>query len=1208
MKNAYFKDIWRTVRKTKKRFLSILIITALGVAALTGIYAACEDMYLAADRFYDSHSLFDIRILSTLGLTEEDLDALKEIDGIASADGGFSELVDIAGDSMNRTAEMTVLSERDMNRPYVEEGRLPERVGEMAVTRQYLRTSGKSIGDIIAIEELLGDDDSEEEEPAEEADSKSEEASAAEPDSRETSGESKFSTDVDWNTDMEIEDEAEEPTFLTTEYIITGVVLDPRNINNEDSAGFRSASAADFTFFITADSVDTDIYTSVYVTLEGLAELNCHSRAYELAVKAAVDTIESQIMKQRESTRYDAVMAEALGKLSDAEAEMNEKFDEADTLFADAWAEIEDAKRELLDGEAELTREEQDALQKLANARSDLRSARATLAAAEDDWSSGVAELEENAATLAEGREKLNGERQTAEDGFAEAESIFEEKQGELDAALEQAQTGVLSIKPVFGDYWPEAAWEQLVGAATIQTVMQLAENPADAPNPEAIAGATAAEQGALAAAIAELGVPQFMELVPSCVEAALGLGILNGSRQMLDEQKTAYNAQKADALTQLAEAEAGLADGEMQLEDGRTTLSDARAELDNGWAELRRGEIELNIEEAKALNEISDAWQEIADGKKELADGESELTENEATYLAKREEAEQKLADAYRDLEDIDMTQWYVQDRTSLDSYSSLKNDLSSIEVIARAFPVVFLLVAILISLTTMTRMVEEERGLIGIYKAVGFSDGATYSKYLLYALLAALLGGALGDFLGFVVLPTFLLDILNILYVIPETTLAFNAPLGLGGIALFVACTIGATAMACHSELKQTPAALMRPKAPKAGGRVLLERIPPIWNRFSFLNKVTARNLFRYKKRMFMTIAGITGCTALVLLGFAIRDSVLDMMPKQYGRISQYDLLLAADAADNADLLRLTEGEAEISDYLNMQVGNIKLLNNSGDSESIQMMIVPRDAPFGNYINLIGEDGNPAPTGDSGILITKNSSEILHLSMGDTVYMQNQKLDRRETKVAGIVENYLGNTVYVPQALYEKLFEPSAPNAILAKLSTDVSEHEDYARELRDYDFIATAVSTEGIRKNFGETVEIINTVIYILIILAAALAFVVLFTLSNTNISERLRELATIQVLGFYDREIHSYVNKETLILTMIGVVAGLPFGYFVSGLLLQALKMPSLYFSLYIRPGSYVISALLSFSFALAVNLMTNRTLDKINMVEALKSVE
>lgn len=1197
MNKAYQKDILRSIKKGWKRFLSITFITALGVAMLTGLYAACLDMYYSADKFYDKQQLFDIRVMSTLGLTDEDMDALAQIDGIAQAEGGYSETIYTDVEGVRKSTEVKMLSPKGLNAPHLLEGALPSQAGEIAVTKKYLEESGKSIGDTLILTE-----DTEEAEGEE----KQAEPSAA-ANQKDASSDEDGALDQDLELDMKTDLEDEEASNLVrSSFTITGVVLDPMDIQGSGAGNvFRANTSTDFIFFVTADDVDHKVYTAGYLVLAGTKEMDTYSEAYDQVVQAAIGQIESRIKSQREQARYESVQEEARSKIEDAEITIDEKFTEADQKFADTWDEIFSARKELAEGEDKLVREEKAAAQQIADARAAINSSKKKLAEAEKELAEGEAqlakgesELNANARKLKEGRAQLAEEREQAEAKLAAGEQQLKQAQEQLDAGRAQLEPQVAALKAAFGDNWPAEPWDALVNAAAA-----LAANGA---TDQALAASTGKESAALAAALPAQG--------DAAVQAALGMGKIIGGQQALDQQKSAFQQQRELGEQQLAAAEAELAAGENELAAARRTIESKQAELQAGKAELAKGKVELaegeaklKAEEAEAKNKIADARQEIAEGKAELAEGEAELKQQEREYADKKEEAEQKLADAYKELDNLDMTRWYVQDRTSIDSYSSLNNDLSSIEAVGRIFPIIFLLVAILMSLTTMTRMVEEERGLIGTYKAMGFGNGAIYRKYILFALLACLLGGVLGDLFGFVFMPKFVALILRDLYTLPYNDLRFDLAYGLGGVLLFIVGIVGATVLACRSELIKMPATLMRPKAPRAGSRVFLERIPAVWNRLKFLNKVTIRNLFRYKKRLFMTVGGIMGCTALILCGFAIKDSIADLGPKQYEQINRYDVMAVFEDDANAKIIGEMAADSRVKDTVNLRIESVKAINKHEQGEKVQLMVVPERTTLRDYIHIENLDGQQIDPIDDGVIITRSAARILGLSAGDALDLQNMNLVQREVVVSDVAQNYLGNNVYMTQALYEKLFGSYAANAVMAHL-TDIppADQTAYADELLENDSVLSSVSTVDLVE--GSKFDLINAVVLLIVGMAGGLAFVVLFTLSNTNISERARELATIKVLGFYDKEVHQYVNKESLILTLIGILVGLPVGRILSGFLTTALNMPSMYFAVHVKPISYVFSAVITFCFAIIVNRMTNRTLNRINMVEALKSVE
>ena len=462
--------------------------------------------------------------------------------------------------------------------------------------------------------------------------------------------------------------------------------------------------------------------------------------------------------------------------------------------------------------------------------------------------------------------------------------------------------------------------------------------------------------------------------------------------------------------------------------------------------------------------------------------------------------------------------------------------------------------------------------------------------------------------------------------MYQIPEYLYSFDALYGIGSVLFFIIGIAGAAILACRSELKQTPAALMRPKAPKAGSRIFLERITPLWNRMSFLNKVTARNIFRYKKRFLMTIFGIMGCMALLICGFAIRDSVHALSVMQYNDINRYDVLAVVNQEDFDASLQTLEGDTRISSVQPLSVDSVTVSspaspNSETDTssaggttseakESLQLFIVPDGASLSDFINTRTSADIPCELSDEGMLLTRNAAELLGISEGGSAHVETSTLKQADVPVQYVIDNYLGNAAYLTESTYEKYFGTSAdPNGFFINLvSDDAAEQEAFANELTDNETFMTVTSTQKMSEEFSQSFSLINTVVYIIIVLAAALAFVVLFTLSTTNISERIRELATIKVLGFRKREVNHYVNKETILLTALGMICGIPLGYAFSQSLTYVLKMPSIYFAVTIEPLSYVYACALTLFFAWLVALLSNRALAKIDMIEALKSVE
>lgn len=956
---AYGKDTLRSWLHSWKRFLSIAVICLLGVSVLTGIYAGCRDMFMAADRFYDGQGLHDIQILSTYGLTDDDIVALRRIDGVDTIqpERTQSATTDVGG--TDKSVTMTEIGVAGLDQPYLQEGRMPAKAGEVAVTEKFLIDSGHDIGDTITIT------------PVETTTTFGVDLS-----------ESEDSDNAD--TDKDAETSPEFPTELT----ITAQVLDPKDLTNPTgyaTSALRSPTTADYVFFAPSDGVTGNVYTAISLSVEGAAEQDTFGDDYDRTIGDVVDRIERTVQDDRQQARSQSIV----DQLNDAKA--------------DVYAQLDDAQQQIDDQ-------------------------RAT--------------LDENRQTLADTRSQL-----------------------------EAAQTAL-----------EQQASQLKTQAATLATNKQQVE----------------------------------------------------------------------DGLKQVEEGEAQLADGERQL-------NDAQAELDE--------------QRAKADEEFSKQQQAI---------------------------------------EDIAAARWYVQDRSSIGGYSSLDSDVSSIETLGYAFPVVFLLVAVLMSLTAMTRMVEEERGLIGTYTGLGYGNLAIASRYLLFAVLACLIGGALGLLVGFLGIPSLLLVVLANMYVIPGITLEYDWLYGSLGIALFVVAVLVATAVACAGELRQTPAQLMRPKAPKAGSRVLLERIRPLWTRLSFLNKVTARNIFRFKSRLIMTVGGVAGCTALIVCGLGINDSVDTLGPKQYEDLYRYDLLVVANDADADAMADLVAGNADVTDTMRVRLESGELATDDG-SATIQLMVIPDGGgeDLSEMVDLQdAEHGRAALTlADDGVIVAQSAANALGVKAGDTVSLTDGNMRHGEVTVTAVNRGVIGSDIYIGEEAYRQAFGDDSPltwNAMYALFDGDGDAQVAYAEELQDDPSILTAMSCEDMRRSFR--FDLMAAVVALIIGLAGSLALVVLFTLANTNVSERVREMATLKVLGFTDREVHTYVNKEMMILTGVGILVGLPLGRFVCGLLTAALSMPGIYFEVEVRWWSYLIAAAATLVFALLVQLITNPVLDRIDPVSSLKSVE
>ena len=754
--------------------------------------------------------------------------------------------------------------------------------------------------------------------------------------------------------------------------------------------------------------------------------------------------------------------------------------------------------------------------------------------------------------------------------------------------------------------------------------------------------------------------------------------------QELLDAGTKQIDEAKAQADEQFAAAQ-------QQIDSNRSQLNQQIDQIVNMQAGAAAGSLDETTRETLRETAIT-ASPQLAEAKAQLDQAQSQLDQQ-------KKDTEQTLQSKQKEMEDsIPQVRWYVQDRSQIGGFSSLESDLESIQSLGNAFPIVFLLVAVMMSLTTMARMVEEDRGLIGTYTGLGYGRLAVASRYLLFALLACLIGGGFGLIAGFLGIPAFLLVVLRGLYVMPDVRLEYDWLYGTAGVALFVIGVLAATVYACAQEMRQKPASLMRPKAPRAGSRILLERIKPLWNRMSFLGKVTARNIFRFKSRLIMTVGGVAGCTALIVCGLAINDTVAALGAKQYQDVYRYDLMVVAND-DDADAMRQkVASDGRVTSSMDVRVESGDLTGDSG-SESIQLVTVPDSerSEFGKMVTLqpvrsswvdgakslfsgksrtsssassVSDSGESdvngtsdtkgtVSLGDDGVIVSQSAASAMGVNAGDTVTLTNGSEVQADAYVSAVTRSVIGSDVYISETYYHQLFDTAASgtssassasdsgesdnqsgkngpqmsdsgesdnkngksgtsngessndrqlvwNAMYANLKESSESQAAYAEKLEDDDAVMKAVSCAHMAESFK--FDLMGAVVTLIVALAGGLALVVLFTLANTNVSEREREMATLKVLGFFDKEVHHYVNREMMVLTMMGVVLGLPLGRFVGGLLTAALNMPALYFEVECKPLSYVIAAVATMAFALLVQLLVNPVLDRIDPISSLKSVE
>lgn len=692
------------------------------------------------------------------------------------------------------------------------------------------------------------------------------------------------------------------------------------------------------------------------------------------------------------------------------------------------------------------------------------------------------------------------------------------------------------------------------------------------------------------------------------------GLAEIASNKITLEAQKPYMTEEQYNtALAALNSSEADLLAKQKELQDNQTAVTEGFAQLAAAKQEYEAGLSTYNenlkkFEDGKASGqkELSDAAATLKKAKQDYNEGLSEYNEKSVTAKADIEKAKEDIADGQKKIDELVEAKWYVSKVSDLAGVSSYKQDTERLASIGDVFPVMFFLVAALVCLTVMTRMVEEDRTKIGTFKALGYRKRDILIKYILYALLASVLGSVLGALVGFNLLPRIITKAYSSLYEVPSVLTPIRSDLQFEATAFGIIATTIPTLIVTLKELSHNPATLMRPKAPKAGKRILLENIPMIWKRLSFTKKVTLRNLFRYKARFIMTLLGIAGCTMLLLIGFGLNDSIEGIVEKSFVEIAKYDALVILPSSKNLDNILVSDDR--ISSMLYVSREYIDVSRDQTKETGIQL-VVPKD-DISSFVNLRTMGNNEKlELGDTGVIITKKLAELLNIQVGSTITLQNDDEGRKASvTVTGIAENYVGHYAYMSENSYKAAFGTEAKtNAALIMIKDSATNEKGLSEDLLSAGALNVTL-TSSLIESFNDSIGNVTYVVFVLILSAAALAFVVLFSLTSINIDERIRELATIKVLGFYDREVSSYVYRENFLLTVLGALLGLVFGVFMHGYILTTMEKDVLKFTRYISPQSYMYAFLLTIGFSLIVNLIMNRRLKKIDMVESLKSNE
>ena len=1100
IRNRLVTDTLREVHHTFPRFLSLLVLSALAVCFLAGLRATAPDMKLSADAYFDQQNLMDLHIASTLGLTQEDVDAIAEEEGVASVQGAYT--IDALVPMDNQEMVVKVLSysgEGDVNQPALVEGRLPEGEDECLVEPLFLELSGLSIGDTISLD----------------------------------------TGERDYADALSVE-----------EVTIVGTANSPLYIALDRGSSTLGTGSVDAFLILPVESFTMDYYTDAYLLAEGASELETYSDEYEELVDQLAQQLEP-LSKERSALRYD----EASQAISDAEDELAQAEEEANQQLTDAEAEITSSRQEL-----------DDAKKQLEDAKKQLDSGEAQYAAGMEQLESGWQALDAASLELEDGKEQ------------------YEQGQTAYQAALALYQIQAAAVE------------RQLETQAELEASTQ---------------ARTQATQAALQAA----------------TEAALEdpLSYMEVYNRVYEETyQSVYDTAYAQAYAQAQENSSQwqeLQTSKAQLDQTKAQLDAAKAQLNQGEIEYRAGVRQLESSQRQleaSREELDQGWEDYETGLQQWEDGEKAYQEGYESYTQSRQEAEDQLKDgrkeveqAKRDLTLLEDREWYILDRNTNTGYVSYSMDADRIANLAAVFPLIFFLVAALVSLTTMTRMVEEQRTTIGGLKAMGFSRGSIAIKYVGYGFLSSVIGAVLGLAVGLTLLPWIICTAWSAMYTIGDIHYSFEAATSLLAAGAAVGTVTLAALLACFSTLAATPAQLMRPKAPPVGKRIFLERITPLWRKLSFHYKITLRNLFRYQKRFWMTVAGIGGCAALIVTAFGVRGSIMGVMEEQFDVLYHYSAQVGL--VDEITPLELEEVEDTLSesglvdDSLACRVETVTAQSESYTLDCY-LQTTPSQEELSRFVELRHRtDDVPVTLPDDGAVITEKMASLLGVEVGDTITLDGES--RVTITVADITEHYVQHYIYVSDAYYETLFgEAPTANTVLVDFPVEESGAGELESQLVSLDGVSSLTLLSDTADTFSSSMESVDYAVILIIFCAAALAFVVLMNLTNINITERLRELATLKVLGFYNREVSAYIYRENAILTVFGVLAGMVLGKFLHQWLILTVEVDMVMFDRVLDLSSYLWAAVLTVVFSLAVNLTARRKLRDLDMVEALKSVE
>ncbi len=1218
----FHKDTFRLIRKTRKRFITLLLIVLIGASFMVGLMSSRPTMLASVDRYYKQTDFMDLQLYSSYGFDEGDIAALKDGPGVKSVVGtkfidayAYSE----SGGIVTRIQEL----ECDLNRYTLTEGRMP------AAPDEALALGSSSFGGVFNVGDVAK---------------------------------------------MYLEgDDPLSDNLAVTEYKIVGIVKTPQYMASSRETSTLNNLALATVIYVDNANFLSEYYTSLYLTLEDAEQYTAFTDGYKDFVESSTDRLQPLIDVQ-EKALCNKIITEVEQEIADGEKELAEETAKAEKEIADAKQELADALIKLQDGERELTdgwNKLHDGEKEMAEGEKELNDGRSQLDRAKEqiitglsqqgvtDWNGAVTYANNSYNSLVkcwpviagvDGKYTQNGESIRQAIPLLQADiAAITQQNNRLNAAivanteklndtsLSQAEKDRLNRSIIADETTVQANKAALQGlglqvvflqdsrdtyGSTPLRALTLSDQLKAMPITDAIAALQATVDGY------KTNIEQLEQyiyavnngLVPNLpdenkaeeiTKSQARIAQLQGAITLAEMQKTilsgftaGYGDPAATTVARLGSAITGQLANLLTLCKSAEEINKGQADIDRGRHRLNDGKQELTDARIKLENariDLDDGWAEYNDGLKELADGEKELKEETEKALIDIAKAKQELAD-------LPDAGWTVLDRDMHFSTSMFESNSGQMGKIGMVFPLLFFLVAALVCMTTMKRLVDEERGQIGIFSALGFSKGQIISKYVIYAFAASIVGSIVAIPLGMAVFPTVVYFCWRLMYDLPEMALTMPWYIAVLGVCAFTLIMVGVTFIVVRGTLKENPSMLMRPKAPKNAKKVFLENIGFIWKRLSFTSKVTARNIIRYKSRFFMTVIGVAGCTGLLVLGFAIKDSVSQVVTMQYNDLILYESTINVEE-DISDewWATLTEHELEKDENVEKFVPNLTYSAKvtHGEEEGIAEVYVTAGHKFHEIFNIRDRKTKKPLQFNGGAIVSEKFAELNNISVGDTVTMESYNEIRKEVTITGICEMYAGHYLFMTDEDYSRAFgERAQLNSVAVQAKNAQKLVEDYSGNRA----VKSVSDFTAMKSTFNNMFDSLNIIILVIILCAGSLALVVIMNLTEVNISERIREIATLKVLGFNNSEVYSYIFKEVFILSLIGIIIGLPLGRIELIFVMSIIDMEMVMFPTIVKTASYIYSFSITIAFTILVILLMRKTLRNVKMVESLKSVE